>query len=53
MPQLILAVILLITFMVAHYRGKMAAQETTIIRQGEQIKALSSADRQAVPGDAT
>ena len=26
-PQLILAIILLITFMIAHYRGKLAAQK--------------------------
>ena len=30
-PQLILAVILLVTFMIAHYRGKLAAQRKELL----------------------
>ncbi len=51
-PQLILAIVLLITFMIAHYRGKMVVQETTIRKQEEQLLSLSSADVQAAPGNA-
>jgi high-affinity iron transporter len=51
-PQLILAVILLVTFMAAHYRGRLALKEAAIKTQEERIIALSSAGGQVVHGDA-
>jgi high-affinity iron transporter len=51
-PQLILAVVLLVTFMAAHYRGRLALKEAAIKTQEERIIALSSAGGQVVHGDA-
>ena len=52
MPQLILAIVLLVTFMIAHYRNKMKVQEITISKQQDQLRALSAAQGQAVSTDA-
>lgn len=39
-PQLILAIILLITFLMAHYKSKISVLESTIRMKDDQLKAL-------------
>lgn len=48
-PQLILAIILLITFMMAHYRNKIAVLESKVRMQEDQLKALPAGDAAQAP----
>ena len=45
-PQLILAIILLVTFMMAHYRSKIAVLETKMHVQEDMLKALPAGEGQ-------
>lgn len=48
-PQIILAVILLITFMMAHYRNKMKVQEIQLREQKEKLEALLEKKEEPAP----